>query len=166
MTNSGEQRNKLARLSNPEMWRVSTVKLLIALVLLFALTPFIEDLPNGNFIESGLVTLVMVAALVAVARRPRVLVVAALLIVPAIAGKWLHHFFPGYVSVHYFLGFGIAFFGFTIYRIVRFILQTPYVDTEVLSAGHRRLPDVGIALVVGLYAPCPDHAREFCIRVG
>jgi hypothetical protein len=135
MTNSGEQRNKLARLSNPEMWRVSTVKLLIALILLFALTPFIEDLPNGNFIESGLVTLVMIAALVAVARRPRVLVVAALLIAPAIAGKWLHHFFPNYVSVHYFLGFGIAFFGFTIYRIVRFILQTPYVDTEVLSAG-------------------------------
>ena len=61
--------------------------------------------------------------------------VAALLIVPAIAGKWLNHFFPGHVSVHYFLGFGIAFFGFTIYRIVRFILQTPYVDTEVLSAG-------------------------------
>ena len=65
MTDGGEQRNKLARLSNPEMWRVSTVKLLIALVLLFALTPFIEDLPNGNFIESGLVTLVMVASLVA-----------------------------------------------------------------------------------------------------
>ena len=61
--------------------------------------------------------------------------VAALLIVPAIAGKWLNHFFPSHVPVHYFLGFGIAFFGFTIYRILRFILQTPYVDTEVLSAG-------------------------------
>ena len=38
-TTDGEQRNKFALLSNPEIWRVSTVKLLIALILLFALTP-------------------------------------------------------------------------------------------------------------------------------
>ena len=60
---------------------------------------------------------------------------AALLFVPAIAGKWLHYFFPNYVSALYFPVFGIAFFAFTIYRILRFILQTTHVDTEVLSAG-------------------------------
>lgn len=135
MEDAEGQRNKFARLAMSEAWRVSTVKLLIALILLFATAPFVEDLPNGNFVESSLVTLVMVAALLAVARRPRVLMVAALLIAPAIAGKWLHHFFPNHISVHYFLGFGIVFFGFTIYRILRFILQTEYVDAEVLSAG-------------------------------
>ena len=135
MANAGRQRNKLALLSKPEAWRVSTVKLLIALVLLFAVTPFVEELPNGDLVESGLVTLVMIASLIAVARSPGVLMAAALLIVPAVAGKWLHYFFPHQVSAHYFLGFGIAFFGFTIYRILRFILKTAHVDAEVLSAG-------------------------------
>ena len=128
-------KNRFAKLSKSETWRVSTVKLLFALILLFAVTPFIEDLPNGDFVESGLVTLVMVASLVAVGRDHRVLISAALLFVPAIAGKWLNHFFPNYVSPLYFPVFGIAFFAFTIYRILRFILQTTHVDTEVLSAG-------------------------------
>jgi hypothetical protein len=126
---------KIPWLSKPEVWRVSTVKLLLALILLFAVTPFVEILPNGDFVESGLVTLVMIASLLAVGHEPRVLLTAALLIVPAIAAKWLNHFFPSFVLPHYFLGFGIAFFGFTIYRILRFILQTTHVDTEVLSAG-------------------------------
>jgi hypothetical protein len=135
LAHAGGQRNRSALLSKPKAWRVSTVKLLIALILLFAVTPFVEELPNGDLVESGLVTLVMVASLLAVARSPRVLMAAALLIVPAITGKWLHHFFPNHVSPHYFLAFGIAFFGFTIYRILRFILQTTHVDTETLSAG-------------------------------
>jgi hypothetical protein len=87
MANAGGQRNKLARLAKPDAWRVSTVKLLIALILLFAVTPFVENLPNGDFVESGLVTLVMIASLIAVGRDHRVLVWAALLFVPAIAGK-------------------------------------------------------------------------------
>ncbi len=129
------QGKKIGVLSKPETWRVSTVKLLIALILLFAVTPFVEDLPNGNFVESGLVTLVMIASLVAVARSPRVFVAAAFLIVPAITGKWLNHFFPNYVLTHCFFGFGIAFFSFTVYRILRFILRATFVDAEVLSAG-------------------------------
>ena len=58
-----------------------------------------------------------------------------MLFVPAIAGKWLNHFLPNYVSPFYFPVFGIAFFAFTIDRILRFILQTTHVDTEILSAG-------------------------------
>ncbi len=129
------KKKKFARLAKREAWRVSTVKLLIALILLFAVTPFIEDLPNGDFVESGLVTLVMILSLVAVGRDHRVLISAAMLFVPAMAGKWLNHFFPNYVSPLFFPVFGIAFFAFTIYRILRFILQTTHVDNEILSAG-------------------------------
>ena len=75
-----------------------------------------ENLPNGDFVESGLITLVMVASLVAVGRDHRVLISAAVLFIPAIAGKWLNHFFPDYVSPFYFPVFGIAFFAFTIDR--------------------------------------------------
>lgn len=128
-------KNRFATLSKPPKWRVSTVKLLFALILLFAVTPFVENLPNGDFVESGLITLVMIASLVAVGRNHRVLISAAVLFVPAIAGKWLNHFCPNYISPFYFPVFGIAFFAFTIDRILRFILQTTHVDTEVLSAG-------------------------------
>ena len=115
--------------------RISTVNLLIALIVLFALTPFIESFRNGNLVESGLLTVVMVASLIAVGREPRVLLTAALLLIPAVASKWLNHFFPDVISPAYFPAFGIAFFGFTIYRFLRFILQTDCVDAEVLSAG-------------------------------
>lgn len=135
MTEKGDAKPKGNKRPNAGVWRISTVKLLIALILLFAVTPFVENLPNGDFVESGLVTLVMIASLIAVGRDHRVLVWAALLFVPAIAGKWLHYFFPNYVSALYFPVFGIAFFAFTIYRILRFILKTTHVDTEVLSAG-------------------------------
>jgi hypothetical protein len=129
------QKNESAPDSQPGVWRISTVRLLIALILLFGVTPFVEDLPNGDLVESSLVTLVMIASLVAVNRNPRVLLAAALLLIPAIAGKWLHHVFPSHVSPLYFPPFGIAFFGFTIYQLLRFILRTGRVDAGVLSAG-------------------------------
>jgi hypothetical protein len=132
---AGEQKNRLARLSKLEAWRFSTLRLLFALILLFAATPFIEDLPNGDLVESFLITLVMVASLIAVNHSPRVLIVAAVLFVPAIAGKWLNHFSPSYISPFLFPAFGIAFFGFTIYQILRLILRTMRVDGEALSAG-------------------------------
>ena len=135
MAEKGDSKAKGNKRANAAAWRISTVKLLIALILLFAVTPFVENLPNGDFVESGLVTVVMIASLIAVGRDRRVLISAGVLFVPAIAGKWLHHFFPNHVSALYFPVFGIAFFAFTIYRILRFILQTSHVDTEVLSAG-------------------------------
>ena len=129
------KRNKVVRYSKPKIWRASTVKLLIALILLFAVTPFVENLPNGDFVESGLVTLVMVASLLVVGRDRRVLVLAAVLFVPAIVGKWLNHFLPNSVSPLYYHSFAITFFAFTIYQILRYILETSHVDTGVLSAG-------------------------------
>src|SRR6476619_2931897 len=98
MTEKGDAKAKENKRPNSGVWRISTVKLLIALILLFAVTPFVEDLPNGDFVESGLVTLVMLASLIAVGRDHRVFILAALLFFPAIAGKWLNHFFPHYVS--------------------------------------------------------------------
>jgi hypothetical protein len=129
------QKSESAEDSKPRAWRISTVRLLVALILLFAVTPFVEELPNGDLVESFLVTLVMIASLVAVNRDPRVLLTAALLFVPAIASKWLNHIFPNHISSLYFPAFGIAFFGFTICQILRFILRTERVDVGVLSAG-------------------------------
>ena len=135
MADAAGQKIESTRDSKPGVWRISTVRLLVALILLFGVTPFVEELPNGDLVEVLLVTLVMIASLVAVNRNPRVLLAGALLFVPAIAGKWLNHVFPSHVSPLYFFVFGIAFFGFTICQLLRFILRTGRVDAGVLSAG-------------------------------
>jgi ion channel len=133
--NTEEQKNKSAWFSKAGVWRFSTVKLLVALLLLFAVTPFIEDLPNGDLVEACLLTVVLIASLRVVGRKPKVFLVAALLFIPAIGGKWLNHFFPTYVPAYYFLVFGIAFIAFAAVIILRFILRTALVDAEVLCAG-------------------------------
>src|SRR5437867_13439111 len=56
--------------------RFSTVQLLIALALLFTCAPFVEEIKGGELIVSILFSLVLVAGVLAVADRKRVLVSA------------------------------------------------------------------------------------------
>src|SRR5438876_5746636 len=74
--------------------RFSTVQLLIALGLFFIWAPFVEEIEGGELIVSGLFSLVLLAGVVAVADRKRVLVIAIVLAIPAIAGRWINHFRP------------------------------------------------------------------------
>src|SRR5437764_14732353 len=83
----------------PMLWRLkfrrfSTVQLLIALALFFMWAPFVEEIEGGELIVSGLFSLVLLAGIVAVADRKRVLVIAIVLAIPAIAGRLINHFRP------------------------------------------------------------------------
>jgi hypothetical protein len=116
-------------------FRYSGVGLLALLVLLFLSAPFIEDLPNGGLIEAVLMSAVMVSSVLAVGGRRRTLIIALLLLVPAFAGKWLNHFFPGVVfSLHYSIA-ALLFFIFVVTNLIRFVLRAPRVDANVLCAG-------------------------------
>ena len=115
--------------------RYSTVKLLVALVLLFVFTPFIEDLPRGDLIEAVLLTLVMVSSVLAVGGRRRILVVALVLVVPAVVGKWINHVRPELLHPAVFLIATVVFFGFVVAHLLHFIVRAPRVDMEVLCAG-------------------------------
>ncbi|MES2569102.1 MAG: potassium channel family protein [Verrucomicrobiota bacterium] len=115
--------------------RYSSVELLATLILLFAVTPFIEDLPYGDLIEMCIMSLVLIAAMFAVGGRRQTLVVSAALLGPALLGKWLAHLLPHLVPPHFFLGFGIAFVALVVVNLLRFILRASQVDTEVLCAG-------------------------------
>jgi hypothetical protein len=55
--------------------RFSTVQLLIALALFFIWAPFVEEIEGGELIVSGLFSLVLLAGVVAVANRKRVLII-------------------------------------------------------------------------------------------
>src|SRR5437667_10167630 len=77
--------------------RFSAVQLLIALALLFTCAPFVEEIKGGDLIVSLLLSLVLLSGVFAVADRKYVLVIAVVLAIPAIAGRWINHFRPDLV---------------------------------------------------------------------
>ena len=114
--------------------RFSTVQLLIALALLFTFVPFVEEIEGGELIASFLFSLVLLSAILAVAERKRVLVIALVLAVPAIAGRWINHFRPDLVPPAVFLVGGLILIIFVVAHLLRFVLRAPSVNTEVLCA--------------------------------
>jgi hypothetical protein len=120
---------------HPGAFRYSGVELLAVLLLLLLSAPFIEDLPNGGVIEAVLMSAVMVSSVLAVGGRRRTLIIALSLLVPAFAGKWLNHFFPGVVFSLLYPIAALVFFIFVVTNLIRSILRAPRVDANVLCAG-------------------------------
>lgn len=116
-------------------FRYSAVELLAVLGLLFVSAPLVEDLPQGDLIEAMLVTLVMVSAVLAVGGQRKSLIVASVLLAPALAGKWISHFRPDLLHPVVFLAAAVVFFIFVIARLLVFIVQARRVDANVLCAG-------------------------------
>ena len=114
--------------------RFSTVQLLIVLALLFLSFPFVEEVKGGNIIVSILLSLVLISAVLAVASRGLTLVIAVLLMVPAIAGRWINHFRPDLVPPAVFLVSGLLLVAFVVVNLLSFVLHAPSVNTEVLCA--------------------------------
>ena len=114
--------------------RFSTVQLLIALSLFFIWAPFVEEIEGGELIVSGLFSLVLLAGVVAVADRKRVMVIAIVLAIPAIAGRWINHFHPDLIPPVVFLVAGLILIAFVVGNLLRFVLRSPSVNTEVLCA--------------------------------
>ena len=116
-------------------FRYSAVELLVALLLLFMTAPFVEILPYGGLIESVLVTLVMVSAVLATGGKRWTLAITVALVTPALAGKWFNYLAPGLVPTPVFLITTSIFLAFIVGQLIRFILRTPRVDANVLCAG-------------------------------
>ena len=114
--------------------RFSMVQLLIALALLFFFVPFVEEIKGGDLIVSGLLSLVLLSAVLAVANRHHTLVIALLLAIPAVVGRWINHFQPHLIPPAIFLVAGIGLVAFVVVNLLRFVLRTPSVDGEVLCA--------------------------------
>ncbi len=114
--------------------RLSAVELLIALGLLFFSLPFVEEIKGGDIIVSILLSLVLISAVLAVANRRRTFVVAVLLAIPAVVGRWINHFRPDLLPPAIFLVAGLVLVGFVVVNLLRFILRAPSVNAEVLCA--------------------------------
>jgi hypothetical protein len=114
--------------------RFSTVQLLIALGLLFTAAPVVEEIKGGELIVPILFSLVLLAGVLAVADRKSVLVIALVLAVPAVGGRWINHFRPDLVPVAVFLVAGLFLVAFVVANLLRFVLRAPSVTVEVLCA--------------------------------
>src|SRR6266567_307438 len=114
--------------------RFSAVELLIALALLFFFFPFVEEVKGGDLIVSLLLSLVLLSAVLAVSDRKGVLLTALVLAIPAIAGRWINHFWPDVVRPAVFLTAALLLTAFVVVNLLRFVLRAPSVNIEVLCA--------------------------------
>jgi voltage-gated potassium channel len=114
--------------------RFSAVELLIALGLLFLFFPFVEEVKGGDLIVSLLLSLVLLAGVLAVADRKGVLLIALVLVIPALGGRWINHFRPDLVPPPIFLVAGLGLVAFVVVNLLRFVLGAPSVNVEVLCA--------------------------------
>ena len=62
------------------------------------------------------------------------LVIAIVLAIPAIVGRWINHFRPDLVPPRVFLVAGLVLIAFVVANLLRFVLRAPSVNTEVLCA--------------------------------
>jgi hypothetical protein len=81
-----------------------------------------------------LFSLVLLAGVLAVADRKSVLVIALVLAVPAVGGRWMNHFRPDLCPPAVFLVGGLVLVAFVVGHLLRFVLRAPSVNTEVLCA--------------------------------
>ena len=135
-------------MKQPLQWlrfhRFSAVQLLISLALLLICVPFVDEIKGGDLIVTCLLSLIVLSAVLAIADRKSVLVIALVLAIPAVAGRWINYFRPNLVHPAVFLVCGLLVMALVIARLLRFVLRAPSVNTEVLCAS------IAVYLMLGL----------------
>jgi hypothetical protein len=126
------------------MYRYCVAYFLAALAMMFVALPMLEHLKHGERITAGLLTIVLLFAVMAVGNSRRTFVWAIVLVLPALAARWVNHFRPDVIVKEVSLIFDLIFIVFVIVHLFDFILRTPRVDSEVLCAA------VATYLMIGL----------------
>ncbi len=144
-------------------FKYSPVGFLIALVLLMVTIPAVEDIEYGDLIEAILLTLVLVSAVLALGARRRTFVQAALLVTPALVGKWINHLWPQSLPPVVFLGAAMIFLIFVVAHLMHFILHAPRVDAGVVCAAISTYLVLGFlwAIAYGMVAKVNPEAFAY-----
>jgi hypothetical protein len=127
----------------PARW--SAVEYLVALVVFIVASPLVVELEYGKLIEAAMLTIVLGSAVVAVSKRWTTRATALSLVVPAVIGRWIHHYRPDMMPVAGYLGAGMVFLAFVLFHYFRYILRAPTVTFTVLCAA------VSTYLMLGLF---------------
>jgi voltage-gated potassium channel len=108
---------------------------LVALGLFIVAIPFMEELPGGELVTSGLLTLVLISGVLVVQTHRATLVLALLLVVAALVARWINYFRPDLMPPAVHLVLGMLFLVLVAVQFLRFILRAPRVTAQVLEAG-------------------------------
>src|SRR5262249_51955672 len=103
------------------------------LVLNILIAPFVDLLRSGSLIETTLMTLILLFALLSIAGG-RSALVGAVLVAPAAVGEWLNFCRPEMLIYVLSRGAELLFIGFVVIQLLRFIVYAHRVDSEVLCA--------------------------------
>ncbi|MEO8439664.1 MAG: hypothetical protein ABI540_05520, partial [Spartobacteria bacterium] len=106
--------------------------MLITLGLFFLVTPLVEKVPRGDVIEALLLSFVFLFAVLAVGAGRRKFIIAALLMTPALVGKWFNHFRPDLFGPALYLIPALIFGSYVILQLQLSVMQARRVDTGIL----------------------------------
>jgi hypothetical protein len=106
---------------------------LVALILLLMAFPFVIELKHGQVIEAALLTIILILAVLAVGGRSWMLTI--LLVLPALAGPWMDHYWHGVAPFWLIHCARMIFVVFVVGQLLRFIVRSTSVNSEVLCAG-------------------------------
>ncbi len=126
---------RLPRAVSLGLYRRSVGVFLAALVLFLIATPLSGYLEDPGLLEGIFLTVVLVCGVLAVGAQRKTLLLAALLLVPALAAQWGHHYRPDLIARGVFLVPGILLLILVTGTLLKFVLRAPRVDSEVLAAG-------------------------------
>lgn len=93
-----------------------------------------DPLKGGDLIETMLITLVLLIAVLSIAGRWKAML-GIVLAAPAVVGQWLNYWRPDEMLIYVVSrASGLLFIGFVVVELLRFIIYAPRVDAEVLCA--------------------------------
>ena len=115
------------------VFQFSVSQFLATLILNILMSPFVDRLSAGFLIETILITLVLLSALLSIAGGGRALV-GVVLATPAVIGEWLNFLWPDLSIYVMTRAAGLLFISFIVVQLLRFIVYAPRVDSQVLCA--------------------------------
>lgn len=115
--------------------RFSAAQFLVSLILMLFMAPFVDELQYGESIDAVLITLVLTLGVLAVGRNHRTLVLALVLMLPAVVARWVRHFWPDLLSPAAQSITALIFIGYVEFQLLHFIFRARRVNSEVLCAG-------------------------------
>jgi hypothetical protein len=151
--------------SRSSLFRFSSVKLLIAMVLFICGAPFFDATRSGPVVTSVMMTAVLIAATLSLGHHRSTILVAAFLVVPTLIARWSIHIWPNAVPPELFSISGMLFVAFAAYHILHFVIRADEVNTDVLCAGICGYLFIGVfwSFAYRLVAGIDPHAFSFAI---
>ncbi len=135
--------------TRPTRFRSSGLVFLLALVLMVMAAPFIQSHHYGALIQVSSYTAVLLAGVWTIGRSKRTLVIAATLIVPATAIKWIEYLWRGLLPDGVAAAAAMVPVAFIIGVLFRLVLSAGRVDSNVLCAAVSNYLMIGVFWAFG-----------------